>query len=72
MPKTWEQLTDQEKIEDLRRDMMRIFEAVRDLNHRLAFVGQNLGRVEMIALEAAKEVAELKAQLSSSDDGTGT
>jgi hypothetical protein len=64
MPKTWDQFIDQEKIEDLRRDVVRIFAALRDMDDRLAYLGQNLVRVETIALRAVREVEDLKVQLS--------
>ncbi len=34
--KTWEQMTDPEKIEDLRRDVVRIFKALREFQDAIA------------------------------------
>ena len=59
MPKTWDQMSDPERIQDLRRDVVRLFDAINDLNHRLGSLGANLGRVETIAREAAKAVEKL-------------
>jgi hypothetical protein len=69
--KKWENLTETEKLDDLRRDAIRIFDALRGLDDRLAYLGQNLGRVERIALEAAKAVEELKAQQSKEGGDSG-
>jgi hypothetical protein len=62
MPKTWEQMTDAEKFDDLRRDVVHLLDVFNDLNRRLGFVAANLGLVETIAKKAAAGVEELKAQ----------
>jgi hypothetical protein len=64
MSKTWDEMSQSEKIEDLRRDVVRLFDAYNDLSRRLAAAGTHLGRIETIATEAAKSAEELKARLS--------
>jgi hypothetical protein len=71
MPKSWDQMTDVERVDDLRRDVIRIFAALQGLDNRMAFLGQNLGQVERIATRAAAAVEELKVQQSTEDDETG-
>lgn len=60
MPKTWEDLTTEEKIEDLRRDMKRVFSIVDGLNHTLT---RALHQMDRQASEVAKEIADLKKKL---------
>jgi hypothetical protein len=60
-----------EKVEYLRRDVIRIFAALQSQDNRLAHLGQNLGRVETIATRAAAAVEGLKVQQLREDDKTG-
>jgi K+/H+ antiporter YhaU regulatory subunit KhtT len=53
MAKMWEQLTQEEKIEDLRRDVLRLFEFQDRVAHQ---VGQSLAK--MLAL--TRRVSELE------------
>ena len=64
MAKTWEQMTQAEKIEDLRRDVVRLFDAYNDLSRRLTAGSAHLGQVATVASEAARVVEGLKARLS--------
>jgi hypothetical protein len=54
MPKTREQMSDVEKIEDLRRDVVRLFDAVNEANRRLRSAEERLNQVEEIASGGAK------------------
>jgi len=54
--KEWKDLTQQEKVEDLRKDIEKLFSVARDVDDRIAFIGQNLGRVERMVLEATKKL----------------
>lgn len=62
MPKTWEELTKPEKIEDLRRDVLRIFEV---LNALVADVRNNhvrIGDLNTKVNSVLEEVARLSDQ----------
>lgn len=63
MAKTWEQMTQAEKIEDLRRDVVRLFDAYNDLSRRLTAGSAHIGQLSTIASEAYRAVEELKARL---------
>lgn len=60
MPKTWEQMTDAEKIQDLRNDIKRLFKVVSDISflHSEAF-----HRADQKASEVAKEIENLKKKM---------
>jgi hypothetical protein len=67
MPKTWEKMTQAEKIEDLRHDVVRLFDAYNDLDRRLMaggqVVGQHLGQLETSAKEGANKIRALEETL---------
>jgi hypothetical protein len=56
MAKTWEQMTQAEKIEDLRRDVKAIFEALNELALGQRALGQRLDSAASLALEVSKKV----------------
>ena len=56
MPKTWDQLTQEEKIEDLRRDMLRLYEAVNSLS-------DGVQRTFSLARESERKVCEALAAI---------
>jgi hypothetical protein len=59
MPKTWEQMTQPEKIEDLRRDVKAIFEVLNELASGQRALGQRLDSAASLALEVSKKVDRL-------------
>lgn len=59
MPKTWEKMTQAEKIEDLRRDVKAIFQHLNDLQASQSKLGHRLDDVFSLASEAAKKVESL-------------
>jgi hypothetical protein len=63
MPKTWEQLSQSEKIEDLRRDMLRIYSAVNalatDVGRTWSFTRETSAKLS----EVAKAVGALEGRL---------
>jgi hypothetical protein len=67
-PKTWEQLSQSEKIDDLRRDVVRLFAEVSSVNSRMSFMGGHIGRIETMASKALKEVEALKEKLKKEAD----
>lgn len=63
MPKSWNELTDPEKIEDLRRDVVRLFDV---LNASIADVRNNhirLNAIEPKANKALREISRLADRL---------
>jgi hypothetical protein len=44
-PKTWDELTQSEKIEDLRRDVVRIFNALRQISADLELINRRVSEV---------------------------
>jgi len=58
--KKWDDLTQAEKIEELRRDMMRTMDFVNDLHRRLSASGNAIGTVETLAKQV-KALAEKTA-----------
>jgi polyhydroxyalkanoate synthesis regulator phasin len=71
MPKTWEQMTQAEKIEDLRRDVVTLFDAYNDMNRRLMagglVVGQRLEQVQKTLNEVGEKLAALEDRLNSGE-----
>ena len=67
MPKTWEQMTQAEKIEELRRDFVTLLNAYNDLTRRLEASAGHLGQAVTTANEAAGAVAVLQARLNSGE-----
>jgi hypothetical protein len=72
MAKTWEQMTQAEKIEDLRRDMIRLFDAYNDPSRRLAAGSAHLGQVATIASKAARAVEVKHDDQSQPSSWTGS
>src|SRR5262245_8471929 len=57
MAKTWEQLTQEEKIDDLRRDVLRLFDLLREFQDGVAHqAGQGLARLQALT----RRVSELE------------
>ena len=63
MPKTWEQLTEPEKIEDLRRDVVRLFDILTHLRNDVARVWGAAQENQTKLFEVAKAVEELENRL---------
>jgi phage host-nuclease inhibitor protein Gam len=59
MAKTWDEMTSTEKIENLRRDVVRLFDAYNDLDRHLKAGSAYLGQIATIA----SEIESLKARL---------
>ncbi|HUZ91526.1 MAG TPA: hypothetical protein VMU78_06465 [Methylocella sp.] len=62
MDKTWEKMTQTEKIEDLRKDVKAIFQHLNDLQASQSNLGHRLDGVFSLASEAAKKVERLTPQ----------
>ncbi len=52
MKKTWEQMTEAEKVEDLRNDVVRIFSALRE-------IASDVGDLRTMVSEVAKKLDSL-------------
>jgi hypothetical protein len=65
MPKTWEQLTPEEKIDDLRNDVVKLFEEARAARRERQVLGESIGRVDAKLTEVAKAVFDLQKRLGS-------
>jgi hypothetical protein len=65
MAKTWDQLTPEEKIEDLRRDVVNLFDALNASNRARALVATHVDEAKSLAREAIAAVKELNKRLDS-------
>jgi DNA-binding ferritin-like protein len=59
MPRTWEKMTQEEKIEDLRNDVKSIFRHLNDLTQTQHAIAKRLGEIASLANEVAKKVEHL-------------
>jgi hypothetical protein len=59
MAKTWEHMSQEEKIEDLRKDVKAIFEHLNDLKGSQNHIVRRLDGVFSLASEVAKKVERL-------------
>ncbi len=64
MAKTWDQMNEAEKIEDLRRDVVRIFRVLNDFDASLRAVVARLDQVTKIANAASDTVSALQKNQS--------
>ena len=60
MPKTLEQLTQSEKIEDLRRDVQRLFAAINSAKNDINVVSGFSGEIGDLVKKLEREVKALK------------
>jgi hypothetical protein len=67
MGKKWEELTPDEKVEDLRRDVVRLFTAVNGALDELRRVSGETSQAQNLASEVAKAVQALERQKSAKD-----
>ena len=63
MPKTWEELSEPEKIEDLRKDIVRIFDALNTLIIDVRNNHVRLNNIEPELNETSAEIARLADRL---------
>jgi hypothetical protein len=63
MAKTWEQMTQAEKIEDLRRDVLMLIDALNGTRRSSAILANHIDDAKNKANAASKAVAELQARL---------
>jgi chromosome segregation ATPase len=68
MTKTWEQMTEAEKIEDLRRDVVRIFRVLNSIDHSLSALAAHLDQAQKTAREASTAVSALRDQLETDQE----
>jgi hypothetical protein len=68
MAQTWEEMTQAEKIDDLHRDVIRLFAAYNDLNRRLSASGGFVDEALKTARMAAAEVAAFSDRLAKTQD----
>jgi len=54
MPKTWDQLKEPEKVEDLRRDMVRVFEILNRLGNTDQFLFERINAMKSTLEEVSK------------------
>jgi hypothetical protein len=54
MPKTWGEMTQPEKIEDLRRDVVRIFTILSSDDHRISVLGAHVDGLQEKMKKAGK------------------
>jgi hypothetical protein len=62
MRKTWEQMTPEEKIEDLRSDVKRIFLVLSDLKSENTALAHRVTGAASLASEVAKKVETLSGR----------
>lgn len=62
MAKSWETMTSEEKIEDLRSDVKRIFQLLSDLKSEQAALSHRVTGAASLASEVAKKVETLGAR----------
>jgi hypothetical protein len=66
MPKTWDQMTQAEKIEDLRRDVLMLIDALNGTRRSSELLANHIDDAKNKANSALKAVAELQAQRGNS------
>ena len=66
-PKTWQELTPAEKIEDLRRDVQKLFDVVNALSDDLRRTWNHSQKNEAKLSEVSKGVATLEGRLPKAD-----
>ena len=62
--KTWDQLSQSEKVEDLHKDMLIVISAVRDFTLELNKQSINTARVEEVLKDVAKAVERLEKKVA--------
>jgi hypothetical protein len=62
--KTWEQMTQAEKIEDLRRDVLRIFAVLQRNDRRLNMQANHIDAARDLAKKVAVDLEALKSGAS--------
>lgn len=63
MPKLWKDLSQPEKVEDLRRDVVMLINAVNKNANDLRALSSHVGEVGSKVLKVEEELQALKAQL---------
>ena len=63
MAKTWDEMTTEEKVEDLRRDVKTIMDAVNSSNEAQRELSKDHRRVSNMLAEVAKAVEEIERKV---------
>jgi len=64
MTKTWEQMSQPEKIEDLRKEIMRLFDALNSTNRNITSLSIHVGEADTAVKKVSTELAALKARIA--------